>query len=277
MRHFSIRLVALFIMLASCDFVERVVYDDEIVARVGKAVLRKSDVEKMLSPGMDPGDSARAVARYAGKWRLEQLMLRKAEAELPKQMRDVSQELESYRRSLLVYRYEQMYVQSRLDTAVGDTELQEYYMDNRDAFISSTALVRGYLVRMRTDSPNLRQVRHIMENMSDTDFESMEAISTRVSYGYSNFCDLWVSAADLARELGTDVASLERALPRRKMEESMTDSTTVVMLRVWEYIPRGEVMPFDYCRASVRERIVSKRKAELLKDLERELLRESEF
>lgn len=269
--------MALFIMLASCDFVERVVYDDEIVARVGKAVLRKSDVGKMLSPGMEPGDSARAVAGYARKWKLEQLMLRKAESELPRQMRDVSQELESYRRALLVYRYEQMYVQSRLDTAVSDTEQQEYYAGNQEAFMSQTALVRGFLVRMRTDSPNLRQVRYMMEGMADTDIESMEAISTRVSYGYSNFRDLWMSSPDLARELGTDVTSFERMLPRCSLAEFCPDSATVVLLRIWDYIPRGKVMPFDYCRASVRERIVSRRKAELLKDLERELLRESEF
>ena len=53
------------------------------------------------------------------------LFMDMAETELSKGEKDVSREIESYRRSLLKYRYEQKYVNQRLDTAVTEADIEK--------------------------------------------------------------------------------------------------------------------------------------------------------
>ena len=132
------------IVPVSCAFVDSVLSsgEGEEAARVGKAVLYESEVARIVPPGLEGRDSALMAERIIDKWRLEQLLLEKAESELPSSEKDVSAELEAYRKSLLIYRYERMYVESRLDTAVTAMDIEEYYRENGTFFRTSSMLVR---------------------------------------------------------------------------------------------------------------------------------------
>lgn len=273
-RHLVI-ISALSCILVSCGFVERALYsDDEIVAAVGKSVLRKSDVEEMISDGLSPKDSAGMANSIIQRWKLQHLMLRKAERELPSKEKNLTRELEDYRRSLLVYRYEQMYVAERLDTSVSDIEVEEYYEKNKTFFLAQAPLLRGFFLKMSSDSPNLQQMKHKLRALSDDDTEEIMSLSMKVSYGYLNFYDTWVSAYDLIADFHVTMDVFERMIMQNPFLESENEGMTV-FLRIWDRVSSGEVMPLDYCRSTVKERILNRRKKDLLDNLEQDLLRES--
>ena len=71
----------------------------EKVAQAGKAVLYKSDVKKVVPPGVSGQDSLNLLRQYIDSWALKQLMLEKAEEQLPKAEKDVARELEEYGRA----------------------------------------------------------------------------------------------------------------------------------------------------------------------------------
>lgn len=272
-RHLVI--LALSCILVSCEFVERVLYsDDEVVAAVGKSVLRKSDVEALISDGLSPEDSAGMAKNIIQRWRLQHLMLRKAERELPSREKNLTRELEDYRRSLLVYRYEQMYVADRLDTSVSDIEVEEYYENNKAFFLASAPLLRGFFLKMSSDSPNLQQMKYKLRSLSDDDTEEMMSLSMKVSYGYLNFYDTWVSAYDLVGDFHVTMDVFERMIMQNSFLEAEDEGMTV-FLRIWGRVRSGEVMPLDYCSSTVKERILNRRKKDLLDNLEQDLLRES--
>lgn len=267
--------LALSCILVSCGFVERALYsDDEVVASVGQSVLRKSEVAEMISGGLSPEDSAGMAESIIRRWRLQHLMLRKAERELPSREKNLTRELEDYRRSLLVYRYEQMYVAERLDTSVSDMEVEDYYDANKEFFLASVPLLRGFFLKMSSDSPNLLQMKYKLKSLSEDDSEEMISLSMKVSYGYLNFYDTWISAYDLIGDFHVTMEVFERMIMQSSFLEAESDGTTV-FLRVWDRIPSGEVMPLEYCSSTVRERILNRRKKDLLDNLERDLLRES--
>ena len=58
------------------------------------------------------------VEQYVNNWAIQHLLLKKAESELSKSDRDVQQELEDYKNSLLVYRFEKYFIEQRLDTLI---------------------------------------------------------------------------------------------------------------------------------------------------------------
>lgn len=261
------------IVPVSCAFVDSVLSsgEGEEAARVGKAVLYESEVARIVPPGLEGRDSALMAERIIDKWRLEQLLLEKAESELPSSEKDVSAELEAYRKSLLIYRYERMYVESRLDTAVTAMDIEEYYRENGTFFRTSSMLVRGYFVKINSDSPNLPQLRHTMGNMASGNVPETESLSAKVSYGYRNFYDYWMPLSDFVQDFGTDINTLERMASSSDMIEYSNDGMTVI-LRIWDRIPKGEIAPLDFCENAVRERILNVRKKELLDNLERDLL-----
>ena len=74
------------------------------------ATLFKSDLDKVIPAGLPEEDSLRLANQYINSWALEHVFIGVAEQQLSKAEKDVMQELEAYRRSLLKYRYEQLYV-----------------------------------------------------------------------------------------------------------------------------------------------------------------------
>ena len=243
-------------------------------AKAGKDMLYMSQLRQIIPKGVTGADSTDMAGRVIREWKLERLLLMKAEAELPASQLDVSEEIEGYRRSLLVYRYESMYLSERLDTSVTDMEIEEYYRENQEFFRTSSMLVRGYFVKMNADSPNLATVRYNLKNLDDSDTEELELLSARVSFSYLNFYDYWVALSEFVPDFGMDIGTLTKSASMSSFLEAEYGGA-VSFLKIWERIPAGEIAPLAYCRDAVVERILNLRKKQLLDDLERDLLMES--
>ena len=111
--------------LVSCRAIVSVMNDDKVIAQVGKHRLTQSDVRPFIPEGTSPDDSVRIVMRYINVWASEQIFADEAEKRLSKEEKDVTEELEEYRMALLRYRYEQRYINERLDTVITEEEIEE--------------------------------------------------------------------------------------------------------------------------------------------------------
>ncbi len=109
----------------------------EVVAKVGDYRLHRSQLESYIPAGVSAEDSAALARQYILTWAEDLLLMDMAEAQLSKQEKDVSAELEEYRKSLIKYRYEQLYIQQRLDTLVTDEEVARYYEEIRTSYVWS--------------------------------------------------------------------------------------------------------------------------------------------
>jgi hypothetical protein len=120
------------LVAVSCQMAHRVsdsaaeLLGDGVVARVGEHKLLRSELSAYIPAGVSPEDSLALAQQYINAWAEELLFLDIAESQLPKEELDVSRELEEYRRSLLKYRYEEQYINERLDTVISDDEVRKY-------------------------------------------------------------------------------------------------------------------------------------------------------
>ena len=120
----SFILALLPLLLCSCNAISSLIHDDDVVARVGRTKLYKSEVERFI-PNMIPAeDSLRLAEQYINTWAMDLLYLDVAETQLSKAELDVTADLEDFRRSLLKYRYEQRYINDRLDTLITDGQIR---------------------------------------------------------------------------------------------------------------------------------------------------------
>ena len=246
----------------------------EVVARVGSRRLHKTELQKFIPAGVSPEDSAGLAQGYIKAWAEELLMLEMAQTQLSKQQKDVSAELEEYRRSLLKYRYEQLYINQRLDTLVTEEEISAYYKDNPDKFKLDRPVLKSRYLIIPADSRSLKALRSKMSSEDDTDALEADSLAFTVAIKYVDSSDNWMDAITLAQELGTDWRSLVGSI-KNSFSEFTDDAGNLHLAYIVEMVPAGKPAPLEYCHERIKDIILSTRKHTLETSLEKNLLEDA--
>lgn len=268
----ALLIVMLVAAISSCRLYDSL-FKGDVVARAGRDVLYRSDVEVLNITGFSPEDSARIVERYIVSWAKSRLLLDMAQSQLSKADRDVEAQLEEYRQQLLVYRYEQQYVEQRLDTAVTDQEYMDFYEANPASFVTHVPLMKGWYIKVSDDSPNLNPIKSIYRSRVEEDRDRLGQLCYTSAEKYYFFED-WVGLDAVVEGTGLDVQELARVLDNRSFIEKNFLGYTY-LISVDDYVPAGSLAPYEYCRERIRNHILNRRKQELIASLERNLLNDA--
>jgi len=262
------------ITLGSCRHLKRWFGNEpERIAQIGKDILYKKDVEGLLQGMLSPDDSINLVNHYIDIWAIDNLLLKKAEHELSKEEKDVEQELADYRKSLLLFRYQKKYVEERIDTLIKPEEILTYYNENREFFLLEDPLFKARFIKMRLHSPYLPMIRNIYRSNTLEDLTQLERLCESSAEIYTDYTGKWLSALELAQDLPDGTNAGQQAL-RSDGYIDIRDSLYTYLVSVTAFIPTGDPAPLEHIEASIRQIILSKRKQNLLKDLDREVLKE---
>lgn len=266
--------------VCSCRVVHRVadtaseLFGDEVVARVGEHKLFRSELENYIPNGVSSEDSLGLALSYINTWAEDLLFLDVAEAQLSKGEKDVSRELEEYRRTLLKYRYEQRYINERLDTLISEAEVKAYYGENPDKFTLDRPVLKCRFVVIPKDSRNLKEIRRKMSSDEVSEVVEADSLAVTSAIRYVDSSDTWMDIITVARELGTDYETLLGAVKNR-FAELPDGNGNLRIVYVVDMVPAGKTAPADFCEDRIREIILSTRKHALVSGLERDLLEDA--
>ncbi len=261
-------------MLTSCKAISEFFDSGEIVAEAGSAKLKRADLDMVIPGGISPEDSARLAKQFINTWALDQIFLERAEQQLSKAEMDVSKELEAYRRSLLKFRYEQLYINERLDTLVTDDEVQEYYETHKDRFVLQRPVVKARFIRIAEDSPVLKTIKKKMSSDEAEDILEADSLAFSSAYRFATWNNAWIDAATLAREFGQESASVLASMKTGWIERTDTSGISDIAY-ISEITPKGEMSPIEYSTPFIKDMIISARKQSLITSLERDLLEDA--
>ena len=260
------------LLLVSCTAISSLVHDDQVVARVGKNKLYKSELERFI-PNMIPSeDSLRLADQYINTWAMDQLYLEVAEAELSKSELDVSGDLEDFRRSLLKYRYEQRYINDRLDTLVTDEQIREYYQAHEADFALKRPILKVRFVDVMKDSPNKDAILKMMTSKEYSDVQRADPLAQSTALRYVDSSDTWMDAAELSRFFGIDYTEMLALIKGDMIRYEPADRGDLMAAYVLD-IRKNGTAPIEYCSSRIRDILISARKQALMNSLERDLLK----
>jgi hypothetical protein len=242
-----------------------------VVAEVGTERLYRSDIDAVVPKGLPQEDSIRLVRQYINAWASDRVYMAIAEQQLSKSEKDVTRELEDYRKSLLKYRYEQLYVNERLDTAVSDDKVEEYYEAHKEAFKLERPLVKARFLRIHTDSPMLENIRKKMSSSDANDLVEADSLAFSSAMMFTTWNDQWQDVIVLARELGVAYDSVLGMMNKGWVRQDDTTGVTNLAY-VSEVLRSGEYAPVDYSAPRIKDIIISTRKQALISALEQDLL-----
>lgn len=246
----------------------------EVVAKVGRHKLHRGQLDSYIPSGVSLEDSIGLARQYINAWAEDLLLLDMAEEQLSKNEKDVSRELEDYRRTLLKYRYQQLYIDQRLDTLITDEEMARYYKDHLDRFRLDRPLVKARYLIIPADSRNVKTLKELMSSDDYTLLTEADSLASTLAIKYADSSDRWMDILILAQDMGTDYYTLQRSIENQFAEVQTRDGNLRIAY-IADIVPEGMTAPEEYCRDQIRDLILSDRKHQIETGLEQDLLEEA--
>ncbi len=259
----------------SCKAISSHFDDGRTVAKVGTHKLTRSDVEMLVPQGTSPEDSMRLVMQYINSWAADLVYADVAEARLSKQEKDVTAEMEEYRKALLKYRYEQRYVNERLDTNVTMEEIEAYYDSHKQDFIARIPVVKAKFLRISADSPVIETIKKNMASDNIDDVIYADSLAYTFADRFTGYGDRWTAVTELARDFGKDYESLLGQMKNSFIQIRDTDYGKVNVAYIQDFVDSGDILPIEYCMPEIKGILIGIRRHKLVTALEQDLLEDA--
>jgi hypothetical protein len=259
------------IILFSCS--TKNLPDEKPIARVYDQFLYPSDLKDMLSGATTKEDSTNLTHSFTEKWAKKQILLHLAETNLSDENKDVSMELENYKTSLLIYKYQQLFISEKLDTVISDKEFEEYYNAHPNEFELDENTIKALFIQLPKSAPNPEKVKSLYPSSKEKDIKKLDDYCNKYAFKYDDFRDQWISFSALMKMLPTDIPDPETYIKTNNTIEE-ADTNYFYFVKIKEYQLRGSSAPFEFAKTIMTPIILTKRKIELLNKLENNALKE---
>jgi hypothetical protein len=240
------------------------------LARVGQTYLYPSDVVETFPVNLSKNDSLLILNNFIDKWVKKQLLLQKAELNLTEEQKDVHNQIEEYRSSLLIFKYEQSLILQKLDTVITQAEIEEYYNENPSNFILDRNLTKALFIKLPRNVPNIENFRQLYSSEKEEDIQQLENYCYQYATKYDFFNDSWINFTRIQSELPQTVYAPERYLKWNKKIEQR-DSVYNYFVYIRDYRLEGETAPIDYVTDNIISIILNKRKVRFITEMENDI------
>lgn len=262
-------------LLCGCTALEKKQQEGAAV-EVNGHYLYRSTLDS-LTLGLSSEDSLRVAQQFISQWAKDILMeeeaFRHPSSAVKKRLEDM---VTDYRRTLYVQSYEEWLVERRMPKTVLDSTVQQVYEQMPERFQLSESIVRGLLVVVPVDAPNVARLKKWLSEVNKGDglnggaLDNIEKYVYQNASGYELFADKWLTTTELMTHMPMERLELENAL-KTKNQIEVTDSLKTYLLQVTDKYLRGAAMPMEYARPEIEKMVLSSRQAEFL-NKERERL-----
>lgn len=243
------------------------------LVQVGDNYLYMEDVMAVTPPGISEKDSADMADRYIKNWIDDMLLYAKAEGNIPDDA-GINELVNSYRRELITHIYIEQIVSQEVENLIPDSEVEEYYNENKDAFLAVEPYIKGLYIKVPKTASGISQVRQWYKDGSERSVDNIEKYGLRNAVDYEYFYDRWRSVNDFFLRLPTDADKEKNNIGKNKNIE-LSDSAFYYFLHIEDYLGKGEILPLEYAGKDIREIIMNNKRVEFITKMKKDLYDEA--
>lgn len=259
----------LLLLLVSCDE-GRKANKGIVIAEVNGDYLYEADLKDLINFRTNKEDSIVKVKNYIDKWIRRQLLVQQAKKNLTSRQLDFDRKLEDYRNSLIIYAYESELINQKLDTLVDEYDIKSYYDQNKPKFISSVDLVKAVYAVVPKENDHKKMFVSLLHNKDTLFNDSLIGLAEKYEISYFNDNENWIRFDDLCERIPLKTDDQDAFLQKNRFM-ILSDSLTDYVLRIDKYLLKGDNSPLEIESEKIKNIILNKRKAELIKDLNNQL------
>lgn len=256
---FFLGIVTLFFI--SCG--EETKVDDRTkMVQVGEKILYMEDMQYRIPKGLSEEDSLNYVSQYIDNWIREEVVLQQAEKQLPEEAKDVERQLENYKKSLLIFAYEQKFIEERMDTLVTDEEIEEYYNSHPEDFMLRDYIVKALYGKYPISAPNIDQVKKWYRSSDENDLQQLEALSNQYAVQFYYSPEDWIYFDEILKTVPLEEDDV-RSFIRKKQKVTLEDSTNLYVVNILDYKLKDAQSPLSFEHDKIKGIILTLRANEL--------------
>ena len=242
------------------------------IARVNSDYLYKEDIANLIPPGIAKEDSIVIVRNFIDRWAAQKLLIRVAEVNLNASKKaEFDTLIQQYKVDLYTKAYLEEVVKRTTDTVVTLSELKAYYKENKENFKTNGTLVRLRYINIKKDNPKYEIIKSKFFDFRKSDKKFWDTYSMQLN-SFALNDSIWVDMSQVYTKLpfiNPDNRD-EYILSGKTIQK--TEAGNNYLVKISNVIDKNQIAPFDYLRPTLQEVIINKRKLELIKNFEKEII-----
>jgi hypothetical protein len=267
MRIFPIVVLSIACSFVSCDWGND---RAELIAEIGDKQLTWKEVSDVVPDNSTAEDSASLADHYINDWITKQLIISKAESNLPDELKSFEEMIENYRSSLLIYAFEQEWVRQKLDTVVSDQEIEQYYNDNEKNFQLKDYILKVKFTAIAADSKQIGALKKVFNSSKPEDLVKWQQLCVDIGAGYYFNEEEWMKWDEFIKQIPLEVYDIEGFLKKKNTIEFEKDNN-LYLISITDYQLAGSKSPLSFERDKIRAMIINKRKLTLLETMRKDI------
>lgn len=241
-----------------------------VIARVHDNYLYEDDIEGLIPVGASVHDSLLIIKNLTENWIRTQLMVIQAKKNLSGEQLNFDKQLEEYRNSLIIYRFETEFINQRLDTIVGNEEIEQYYNDHLSDFELKENIVRLQYVIIDNEQELESLFRQLFKMPDSLMIDSLEVYGKQYAKSYFLESDTWVSFDELLDIIPIETYNQELFLKGKKFI-TLSDEKYTYLVNFVDFKLKNEMSPLEFRRDDIVNLIINKRKLALIKQVREDI------
>lgn len=237
----------------------------EVIAKVYGNYLYEADIKGIVGPEISKQDSLMLVNSFIDNWIRKQLLIRQAEKNLTAAQMNFKQNLEDYRNSLLIYNYESQLIKEKLDTIISESEIADYYENNKQNFELRHNLVKTIYVILPLESEHKDDFRALMQNTDTLELNALDELAGNYAISYYNDTSSWIRFDDLLMQIPIETYNQELFLNNITFVEVDNERYTY-MVYFSNFLNNEGVSPLEIEHDNIKNIILNQRKQSLLRE-----------
>ncbi|MDE5552716.1 MAG: hypothetical protein K2I91_05890, partial [Muribaculaceae bacterium] len=255
-------------VMSSCNHTAGGELPEDALIVVGDSVLTRMDIVRRIPQGLSPEDSVAMFNLLVNNWLDNMLLVDVAFDNIDDRER-IEQLVNDYRNTLIIESYRRKILETT-PTDIKDGDLQAYYKSHSDELVLKRPVIKGLFIKVPSKAGRIKDIRRWMATATPDAIDNLEKYGLDECVKYSFFEDKWM-----------DIRTIEQQIPYRFEDVDMfvsdkpyfetTYSGMTYMLHISDYIPTGEVMPYEVGLPQIRRILESARGEAFGKRIKREL------
>lgn len=267
--------LGILLLMAACTFLFKNVEEREIIARVGENYLYADEIETLLEIRGTREDSAVFVSDYINNWAVKQLLVSKAQINLPEtKLEEFERLVANYRTDLYTGAYKEALATQDKDTLITAQEMREFYEEKKENFKLKEKIVQIRFIELPKPFLNKSEVIRRLKSFEAADVDYLDSVG--VQFRKLNFNDsLWIPASRVIEEIAPLTVDNESRYLKNSQFFELEDSMGVYLARINGVLQVNDIAPLSYISETIGQVLRNRRKQSYLKQLETEIIDEA--
>ena len=259
------------LVLISCDNSNKSL-EDNLLARVNDDFLTIDQIDTDIFNELNFNDSVVQIKNYITEWATRKLLEEGANLNLENQKQfEFNSLIEKYKSDLYTSAYLDALVNKSLDTIISKIELKEIYEDNKELFVLNEDLIKLRYIIFESNISDQDEIKSLFMRYSEEDKVRLKRISNKFKSFFFND-SIWIRSKDIIEKIPALNYDTGEILSKNMNFIQFKDSVGLYLININDFANVGNQAPISYIEPTLRQIIINKRKYDLAKKLEVEIL-----